>query len=131
MTQTLTIAGVAVLGAFLSLLLRRLSRETAMVCAMAAGTLTLLMTLHTLTDALGTLRSWAANAGMTDASLTQMMRILSTALVIELAAQLCRDAGEDSLAQKTLLAGQWILLGMTVPQLVVIGDSLLHLLPKG
>ena len=131
MTDVLTITGIAVLGAFLSLLLRRLNRESAILCAIAGGLLALLFALNQLNGALAALKSWAADAGMTGETLQTLLRILSTALIIELAAQLCRDTGEDGLAQKALLAGQWILLSMAVPQLIQIGDRLLSLLPKG
>ena len=82
-------------------------------------------------DSLHTLRSWAADAGMTDESLTSVLRILGAALAVEFAALLCRDLGEEGLSRKVLICGQWLLLSMTLPALMELGDLLLSVLPKG
>ncbi|MBR6524857.1 MAG: hypothetical protein IKT57_02680 [Clostridia bacterium] len=125
------ISGITVLGAALSLLLKRTNRESAMLCAAAAGILILLAAIRQLTPAVNALKIWAGKMGMENVNIAEILKILSAALVIELSAQLCRELGDDALAQKTLLAGQWLLLGMTIPLLLEIGDHLIRLVPAG
>ena len=129
MNDVLKIAGITVLGATLSLMLKRSGRESALLCAAAAGLLALLGSIRQLMPAVNAVYTWAGKISTDHVQTQNMLKMLAAALISELAAQFCRDLGDDGLAQKALLSGQWILLGMTIPLLLEIGDHLLQLLP--
>ena len=131
MSEIWLLSGFAVLGAVMTVVLRRINRDISLLCAAAAGLLLLIYAFRHVADSLHTLRSWAADAGMTDESLTSVLRILGAALAVEFAALLCRDLGEEGLSRKVLICGQWLLLSMTLPALMELGDLLLSVLPKG
>lgn len=131
MSEVWLLSGFAVLGAVLTVVLRRVNRDISLLCAAAAGFALLIFAFHHVSDSLHTLRSWAADAGMTDESLAAVLRMLGAALAVEFASLLCRDLGEEGLARKVLICGQWLLLSMTLPALIDLGDMLFSMLPKG
>ena len=128
MTGVYLLSGTALLGALLSLLLRRVNRELAAAVGIAAGVLVLLGALSPLRDALASLKSLSARADLSQEHLQTLLTLLGGTLVVELTAQWCRDAGEDSIARHLMLGGQWLLLSLTLPALLSIGERLMQLL---
>ena len=71
--------------------------------------------LEAAKSALDMLPAFAQQSGV-DAELTKfLLRVTGIALICELAAQLCRDAGSGGLAQKVELSGKVVILCACLP----------------
>ena len=122
------LAGMALTGCVLSVLLRRCSRDIALLLSLAGGIVILLFAISRLTPVVQALRAFASKTGVSKEQLGKVVTLLYGALTAECAAQWCMDAGEEGLARKTLLAGQWLLLSLCVPDFLAIGELLFALL---
>lgn len=118
-------ACAAVMGAVLRGLGRR---DMAVVLETACGVLLLGQMLEAAKSALDVLPAFAQQSGV-DAELTKfLLRVTGIALICELAAQLCRDAGSGGLAQKVELSGKVVILCACLPLVRELSACALSLL---
>lgn len=119
------IAGFAVCAAALALTMRRIRPEATPVLVIAAGALTALMALPQLAKIVDGVRGLAVSGGVQDAYMTPLLKVAGISLLMDFAAQTCRDAGEDGLAMKVELAGRVMLIALALP---VMESLLSHIL---
>ena len=123
------IAGFAVCAAALALILRRLRPESATVLVIAASALAGLMILPQLAQIVDGVVSLAKSGGVQDGYITQLLKISGISLLMDLAAQTCRDAGEDGLALKVELAGRVMLIALSLPVMQTLLTQIMSLSP--
>lgn len=119
---------LCVTAAMLCTLLRTLRPEMALALSLAAGvavTALLAEGLAGAADRLGQL--WRYLEG-DDALLSGLMKAAGVALISELGAQLCVDAGEGALAGRIGLAARVAMLGICAPMLLEAAESIAGLL---
>ena len=112
---TAQIAGFAVCAAALALVLRRLRPESATVLVIAAGALAGLMVLPQLAQIVDGVVTLASTGGVQEGYIAQLLKIGGISLLMDFAAQTCRDAHEDGLALKVELAGRVMLIALSLP----------------
>ena len=93
------LAGFAVCAALVALILRRLRPE--------AG--------------------WGVSSGLDDSFMQQLLKIAGLSLLLDFAAQTCRDAQEEALALKVEFAGRVLLLSSALPVLQALLSQLVSL----
>ena len=121
------IAGFAVCAAALALILRRLRPESATVLVIAASALAGLMILPQLAQIVDGVVSLAKSGGVQDGYITQLLKISGISLLMDFAAQTCRDAGEYGLALKVELAGRVILITLSLPVMQTLLTQIISL----
>ena len=121
------IAGFAVCAAAMALVMRRVRPEAAPVLIIAAGVLTALMALPQLAKIVDGVRGLAVSGGVQDAYMTPLLRVAGISLLLDFAAQTCRDAGEDGLALKVELAGRVMLIALALPVMEALLSHILSL----
>ena len=121
--------GMAACAAAMGAVLRGLGRrDMAVVLETACGVLLLGQMLEAAKSALDVLPAFAQQSGV-DAELTKfLLRVTGIALICELAAQLCRDAGSGGLAQKVELGGKVVILCACPPLVRELSACALSLL---
>lgn len=108
-------AAFAVCAAALVLVMRRLRPESAPALVMAAGSMAALLILPQLAQVISDVSALASLGGLQDGYMTHLLKIGGISLLMDFAAQTCRDAGEESLAMKVELAGRVMLIGLALP----------------
>lgn len=121
------IAGFAVCAAALALVMRRLRPESATALVIAAGALTGLMVLPRLAEIVSGVTALAAAGGVQDGYMTQLLKVGGISLLMDFAAQTCRDADEEGLAMKVELAGRVMLIGLALPVMRTLLEQILSL----
>ena len=121
------IAGFAVCAAALALILRRLRPESATVLVIAAGALAGLMVLPLLASIVDGVVSLARTGGVQNGYITQLLKIGGISLLMDFAAQTCRDASEDGLALKVELAGRIMLIALSLPVMQTLLTQIMSL----
>ena len=121
------VAGFAVCAAALALVLRRLRPESATVLVIAAGVLAGLMVLPQLAQIVDGVASLAAAGGVQEGYTGQLLKIGGISLLMDFAAQTCRDAGEDGLALKVELAGRVMLIALSLPVMQTLLTQIMSL----
>ena len=127
--DALQAAGFAVCAAAMMLVMRRLRPESAAVMAIAAGALTGLMLLPQLGQIVSGILQLADAGGVQTGYTAQLLKICGISLLMDFAAQTCRDAGEDGLAQRVELAGRVMLIALTLPVMQKLLGQIMSLSP--
>ena len=123
----LKLCGAAVCAAVFSLVLRNVRREVGIAAALAAGTLIALMTLPQLQEVVQGITAISRAGGLSDVYLMQLLRVCGVSLLMDFAAQTCRDAGENGLAMKVELAGRITLIALSLPFMQALLTQILSL----
>lgn len=125
--EAVQIAGFAVCAAALALILRRLRPESATVLVIAAGALAGLMVLPQLGQIVSGITALASSGGVQEGYVSQLVKIGGISLLMDFAAQTCRDAGEDGLALKVELAGRVMLIALSLPVMQTLLTQIMSL----
>ena len=125
----LKIASLAVSAAVMALIVRRIRPELGMTLALSAGALVTLLVLPTLARLIGGLSTLARTGGVSNQYMAQLLKVAGVSLLMDFAAQTCRDAGEEGLAMKAELAGRVMLLSLALPSMQTLLSQILSLSP--
>lgn len=127
--NTIQFAGFAVCAAAMALVMRRVRPEGATVLVIAAGALTGIMILPQLGQIVSGISELADTGGVPEGYMSQLLKVGGVSLLMDFAAQTCRDAGEDGLAMKTELAGRVILITLALPVMHTLLEQIISLSP--
>ena len=123
------IAALAVSAALMALVIRRVRPELGLTLTLCAGALVMLLVMPTLARLIGGLSALAHAGGVSDQYMTQLLKVAGVSLLMDFAAQTCRDAGEEGLAMKAELAGRVMLLSLALPSMQTLLSQILSLSP--
>ena len=114
------IVGIALMAVAASLVLRAYRPELGLQIAIAAGVLILMLTLDELIALSSFLSETLVRFQIDPGYLKVMLKGIGTAYLAQVAADLCRDAGESAVAGKVELAGRVLILALCLPVLMSI-----------
>ncbi len=122
-------AAFAVCAAIMALVLRRIRPESGMALALGAGTLLAASVLPVLGSVISGVTNLARQGGVADGYMASLLKVCAISLLMDFAAQTCRDAGEDGLAMKTELAGRIMLISLSLPVMETLLAQIMSLSP--
>ncbi len=129
MNGALKIIGFSLAAAMLAMTLRPVSKPAGTVVAVAAGTMLLFFAITRVSEGAGIMGNLAARAGMSGDSLKAVMKMIGMTYLTEFAVSVCRDAGEEGLADKVAMCGKALLFSLTLPLLSEIASLAVSLAP--
>jgi len=97
------------------------------VLVIAAGALAGLMVLPQLGQIVSGISALASSGGVQEGYVSQLVKIGGISLLMDFAAQTCRDAGEDGLALKVELAGRVMLIALSLPVMQTLLTQIMSL----
>jgi len=109
------IIGVALLTTFAVLVLKPTKPEIAALVSIAGGIIVLLMFVNSLSGVIINITSIVSRTGIKSEVFSALLKIIGIGYLTEFAAGICNDAGNNSMAQKVLLAGKVIILVLALP----------------
>ena len=119
---------LCVTAALLCVLLRNQRPELAMALSLAAGVAVTALLAQGLSGVVDELNQLWRQFGGDDALLSGLVRAGAIAVISELGAQLCVDAGESALAGRIGLAARVAMLGVCAPMLLEAAERVAGLL---
>ncbi len=128
--EIVQVVGLGLVAALFVLILREYRPEIAMQVSLIAGVIILLLVVNRIVGALNVITETAVAAGINLVYLQTLLRVIGIAYLAEFGAQVCRDAGEGSIASRVELAAKVIILVMAVPVIVEIMESVLRMIPR-
>ncbi len=127
--EVLRIIGIGLVTAILSLLIRQHRPELAIAIPMLGLAAIFFCLAPHLEGTVTIFRQLANRIGLESRYLQLMLKIIGIAYLCQFSAELCRDAGEASVAGKIELAGKLLILSLSMPmvyQLLQLVDSMIH-----
>ncbi len=128
MNNVLRFSGIALIGAFVSLSLKERHKTLGITAALAAIVLISLKTVESgVSDAVSTVLSFSKNTGFAEYVIA-LEKALGIGYITTITGNICKDAGEASLAACVEFAGKVQILSLCLPlvsALLKIAEGLL------
>lgn len=126
--ELVQIIGIGLVGTFLYLLVKEQKPEMALQIGLVAGALIFFLLLGKLTAVIFTIQQLAGRANVNPVYLNTIFRVLGVAYLAGFASQICRDAGQGSIATRIDMAAKVLIMFMAIPILSAIIETVLRLL---
>ena len=120
------IAVTGIVSVIAILTVKSFDRTIGMICALAGCIVLILMALPELSGVYEQISGLTEKSGVNNEELSVLLKVLGISILTEFAADLCADAGEQSLGGKIRLAGKISVLAVSVPVI----DSLIQLVER-
>ncbi len=127
--EILRLCAIGIVTALLAVVLKQHKSALAMLVSLGGGCLILFYALPYMRDILAFAGEFARKTGLNTAYVGAMVRVIAVTFITECAAALCRDAGESALAAKLEIAGKLIILGLSMPIVTSLFDTVISILP--
>ncbi len=123
------IVAIGLTAAILALIVRQQRPDIAMMISLAAGTILFLMILGNLKSVVTVVNQLSRKASLDTIYLSTVLKVIGISYIAEFGAQICRDAGESSIASKIELGGKVLIMMLAVPILSALLETILKALP--
>lgn len=123
------VVGFGVIAAVIIIFIRQSRPDIAQLLSIAVGVVIVIYLLGYLNLIVDIITDLALEAEINTVFLRTLLRVIGVAYIAEFGAQVCRDAGEGSIAMKIELAGKLIILVMAIPILIAVLEGIVNFIP--
>lgn len=120
---------IGIIAAVLAVLLREEKPEIAVVVSVVTGLVIFVFLINKLSSVMSVLKYFAGKANIDVLYFSTILKVIAIAYITEFGAQICRDAGEGSIASKVELAGKVLILVIAIPILAALMDIMIKIIP--
>lgn len=122
------IVSFAFIALFLTQIFRDKKSDIAVQISIVAGVGIFLFMLTKITAVMQFLQQLAVKANIDFVYLNTVLKILGIAYLASFCSEICRDAGESSLASKVEFSGKILILVLAIPILMAVLQSILKIM---
>lgn len=106
---------MGVVISILSIFLKQIKSEYAIFCVIIGGVIILGYILGTIADILGYFEVIMEKTGVSNELFVTMLKVIGVGYLVEFSASVCRDSGNNSIADKIVLAGKVMIFLLSMP----------------
>ena len=121
------VVAVGIVGAILSLTLKKTSPEFSILIAIITGILIFMFVTNSILQVINLLKAMAETANVNITYLKIILKAISIAYISEFGVQICIDAGEKTIASKIELAGKILIMLVSAPIILALMDLVLNM----
>ena len=126
--EIIKIVAFAFMALFIVLIFKGKRDDLAIQISIAAGIIIFLFMISKLTIIMGFLQTLANKASIDVVYLNTVFKILGIAYLASFCSEICKDAGESSIASKVEFAGKILILVLAIPILMAVMQSILKIM---
>lgn len=127
--QLLQIVGIGIVATVIIIVLRTQKPEIAVQVSIVTGVVIFMLLATKLSAVIDLLGRYADRADIKPVYFTTVLKITGIAYIAEFGAEVCRDAGESSIASKIELAGKVTIVVLAVPIITSLLDLIIKVMP--
>lgn len=120
---------VGIVATVLALLLKDEKPEIAVLVSIVTGLVIFVFIVTKLSSVMSVLKYFAGKANIDILYFSTILKVIAIAYITEFGAQVCRDAGEGSIASKIELAGKVLIMVVAIPILAALMDIMIKIIP--
>lgn len=124
----LKIAAVGIITGFCSLTLKENKSNLSMVVGIAGSCVLMLMILDYFADIFSAITNLIDRAGISSSILKSVIKIVGIGYITEFSAGIVEDTGNNSVAEKIVIAGKVIILVVSLPIITSLFDLIAEIL---
>lgn len=127
--EILQIVGIGIVATLLIVILKVQKPEIALPLSIITGIAIFLFVAGKMAAVIDLLDSFSKKAGIDITYISILLKIIGIAYITEFGADICRDAGESSIASKVELAGKIFIVVIAVPIITSLLDLIIKIMP--
>jgi stage III sporulation protein AD len=97
--------------------------------SIVAGVIIFLLVANKLAAVIELLQSYVRKGNIDSIYLNTLLKVIGIAYISEFGAEICKDAGENSIASKVELAGKVVIIIQAVPIITSLLDLIIKIMP--
>lgn len=122
------IVGIGIIATMLAVILREEKPEIALQVSIVTGLIIFVFVITKLNSVLAVLKYFASKTNIDLIYFTTILKVIAIAYITEFGAQVCKDAGEGSIASKIEFGGKVLIMIMAIPILAALMDVITKLI---
>lgn len=123
------IAIIGIVATLLIVLIKKYNPEYQIFIAVVTGVIILFVIYSYLGPILQSFQSLWSKTDIDNSYFQIILKVIVIAYITEFGAQICKDAGENSIGMKIELAGKVIIVYLSVPIVLSLIDFIINLIP--
>ena len=128
MSLLLKIIAVAFVTVLANMLVKQTRPEIALLISIVGSILIIIMTVDSIRQVLAKIFSIFESTGINNNLLTPLFKIIAIGYIAEFGANVCADAGANSIADKILFSAKLVILLVALPIITTVIDMVVGLL---
>lgn len=122
------IVAIGIIATILAVILREQKPEIALQVSIVTGLIIFVFVITKLNSVLTVLKYFASKTNIDLLYFTTILKVIAIAYIAEFGAQVCKDAGESSIASKIEFGGKVLIMIMAIPILAALMDIITKLM---
>ena len=127
--EILKIIGIGFLSLIITIMLKEYKKEYAIYAALIGGTIILFYSMGTIKSIVDFVFEISLNSKLNNAFIKIILKITGIAILTEYAVSICKDLGENSIANKIDFGSKVIVISLSIPIISNTLNTLTNLLP--
>lgn len=127
--EIIKIIGIGFLTLIITIILKENKKEYAMYSVLIGGAIIILYSMGTIKTIVDFAKSLSVNLKYNNMFITLILKITGIAILTEYAVSICKDSGENAIANKIDFASKIIVISLSIPIISTTLESLTKLLP--
>lgn len=123
------IIGVGLISLIIIIIVRQYKPEFTLYVSLLAGALILFFIMDKIGGIIDLLTSLANKTAINNQFLLLLIKITGIAFLTEFAVSLCKDSGENAIANKVDMGGKVIIVSMSIPIISSLLETVIEILP--
>ncbi len=123
------IIGVGLISLIIIIIVRQYKPEFTLYVSLLAGALILIFIMDKIGGIVDLLTSLANKTAINNQFLLLLIKITGIAFLTEFAVSLCKDSGENAIANKVDMGGKVIIVSMSIPIISSLLETVIEILP--
>ena len=122
------IIGIGICTLVIVKMLKEQKSELALYASLVGGIIILTISLDQIKYIIDLLMNLSSKANINKEFIIILVKITGIAILVEFAVNICKDAGENSIASKIDLGGKVIIISMSIPIISGVVESMMKIL---
>ncbi|QCX32705.1 stage III sporulation protein AD [Caloramator sp. E03] len=127
--EIIQIVIIGIISTIIVVLLKDERPEIAMELSLIAGIIIFLMMISRITVVIQALQQIAAKVNIEFTYINIVLKIIAIAYIASFGIEICKDAGQTSIAGKIEMAGKILIIALAIPILMAVMDMVLKIMP--
>lgn len=118
------IVAIGIVAAILIVFLKEQKKEYAILLSIVAGVMLLLLTLTKLEPIVSVIQKLSLNIPIDTSYIVLILKVIGISYLIEFGKDICKDAGENAIANKIEIAGKVIIVSISIPVVTAVLETI-------
>lgn len=127
--EIVKIIGVGIISLIIVIIIKQYKPEFAIYISIAAGVIIIVMVIDKLFAMVKLLTTLSQKSGINGTYLSILLKITGIAILTEFGTSICKDAGEQAIANKVEFGGKIIIISISIPIITALLEVLLKIMP--